>query len=87
LLVRRLLNDNKNHAVLSIGQESGKAEAQKMVGEQFQRMWEELAKGKLRAEGSKAGRLLARTLSALSNIDEGKYFIEVFGTILIDRLH
>jgi hypothetical protein len=67
-----------------VGQESGKAEAQKMVGEQFQRVWEELAKGKLRAEGSTAGRLLARTLSVLSDIDDGEYFIEVLGTILID---
>lgn len=79
-LARRLRNDTGDHAVLvtDIGNEdtdqvSGIHGASRLVGQQFSRVWNELAGHRLKVQLADAGKLMAQTLASLQRIDEGEW--------------
>lgn len=87
-LVRRLRSDSTNHAVLCYppgpeGALSTSVEsANRLVGEQFIRIWDELTANRLKIQPVVAAKSMAQTLASLERGDPGKLIIATVISII-----
>ncbi|KAH7921570.1 hypothetical protein BV22DRAFT_1096259 [Leucogyrophana mollusca] len=83
-LIRRISNGSQDHAAL-LSSESGNApdtgqEIQKLVKEQFTRLWDELVSRKLRVDDADAGKLMGKTLVILDRMG-GDLFLSAWNAL------
>jgi hypothetical protein len=78
-LVRRLRSGTVDHAVLLVtDQLNGTESAKQLVGEQFERVWDELAAHRLKVQPEVAAKLMAQALTSLERIDRGAFMMLSF---------